>query len=136
MKFFTIIVLPTSVDTRSTEAVQRAVGELMRPFEIWDRDDPMPPAHNGHWDGYFCCSKEWLVESDRASDVYDGQEDLVFPVDRITSDGVVHAIVTPAGEWHESRATYTRVDPDWNEKALALFRAHAGHFGVLAYCHC
>ncbi|KQV78298.1 hypothetical protein [Rhizobacter sp. Root1221] len=134
-KFFAIVVLPPTVDIRSADAVEQAVDRLMRPFEIWDGDDPTPPGHNGCWDYYWCCSKAWLVEDDRASDVYDGQEDLVFPVDRITEDGVVHALVTPDGKWHESNATYMKEDPDWDQKALALLRAHPAHFGVLAYCH-
>ena len=136
MKFYAIVILPPSVDTQSADAVRSAVLALMRPFEAWDSDDPVPPGHRGHWDGYFCCSREWLLEQDRASDVYSGQEDLVFPVDRVDASGITNALVTPTGEWHESRATYTREDPDWTGKALALCRAHAGHFGVLLYCHC
>ena len=139
MKFFAIIILPTSVDVQSTDSVERAAAEMMQPFKIWDEDDPMPPGHQGHWDYFWCCSTEWMEQGGRECGMYGdpplGQENLVFPTERVTAEGVADSIVTPAGEWHRSNATYSLEDPTWGHKALSTLRAHPGHFAVLAYCH-
>ena len=134
-KFYTIVILPQAVEIRSDDAVEQAVDRLMRPFQIWDGDDPIPLGHSGRWDYYWTCSKEWLIESDMASDAYEGHEHLVFPLDSITEDGLTYAIVTPDGKWHESNATYKVEDLTWNQRALALLRAHSAHYGVLVFCH-
>jgi hypothetical protein len=60
---------------------------------------------------------------------------IVFPVEQLTAAGVTDLLVTPKGEWHRSKATYTTEYPAWTAEALGISRSFPGHFAVLAYCH-
>jgi|GEM_PF-1699081 len=136
MKFFAILILPTNIDANNAESIEKSASELMRPFKMWEDDIP---AERGRWDYYWCCTKEWMDESQISYSAYVGvpshQSLIVFPVETLSGDGITDSIITPNGEWHRSRATYTEDDPSWEAKALGICKSFPGHFCVLAYCH-
>ncbi|MEK8035055.1 hypothetical protein AACH06_29920 [Ideonella sp. DXS29W] len=136
MMFFAILILPMGTDVTDEKSVEQAASELMRPFEMWKDEIPV---ESGHWDYYWCCSKEWMDESQISYSAYTGipvdQPLVVFPVEQLSVEGVTDSIVTPRGEWIRSKSTYVEEDPPWDAKALGVCRSFPGHFGVLAYCH-
>ncbi|MDB0566546.1 hypothetical protein AB6Q13_11500 [Ralstonia solanacearum] len=136
MKYFTLIILPNSIDPLDTSSIERVAAEMMNLFKMREDDTPV---ENAHWDYYWCCTKEWMDQSQLSYSTYVGvppaQPLVVFPVDQLTAEGVTYSVLTPNGEWHRSKATYEREDSSWEAEALRICRAFAGHFAVLAYCH-
>lgn len=136
MKYFALLILPEDTDATDPSAVERAAFEMMKPFKMWQDD---VPVENGHWDCYWCCTKEWMDQSQLSYACYSGvpaaQSLIVFPVEQLSAEGVTDSLVTPGGEWHRSKATYTENDPGWEAKALGICLSFPGHFAVLAYCH-
>ena len=136
MKFFALLILPQDIDGRDAESVWRAASALMRPFKMWEDD---VSVKDGRWDYFWCCTKEWMEQSQIDCTVYTGisvdQPFIMFPVEKLPVEGIPDSIVTPNREWHRSQATYTRQDPEWEARALNVLRAFSGHLAVLAYCH-
>lgn len=136
MKFFAVLILPMGVDSTDPKMVEHTASALMRPFKMWEDD---VPVENGHWDYYWCCTKEWMTDSRLDFAAYPSassdQAPMVFALDQVSSDGVTDSIITPNGEWHRSKATYTEEDALWESKALSIFRSFPGHSGVLLFCH-
>ncbi len=136
MQFFALIILPEGTDPLDRDGVERAASGIMRRFRMWEDDTPIETAH---WDYYQCCTKDWMRENGVSDRCYPGvpqaQPLVVFPVEHLGADGVTDSVVTPDGEWHRSRATYTKGDPQWADAALRICRSYAGHVAVLAFCH-
>lgn len=136
MKFFALLVLPQDIDGRDAELIQRAASALMRPFKMWEDD---VPVKDGHWDYFWCCTKEWMEQTQMDYAQYTGvppdQPFIIFPIEQIGIEGIPDSIVTPDGKWHRSNSTYTQEDASWKIRALHVLRSFPGHLAVLAYCH-
>lgn len=136
MKFYALIILPREIDIADPDAIESAAASQMKPFQMWQDDIPVGKRH---WDYYWCCTKEWLTESQIDFTGYPtalaDHPYLLFPAETLTMDGVVDAIVSPEREWLQSESTYETEDPCWPSKAIEICKRFAGHYVVLAYCH-
>ena len=136
MKYFALIILPIDINPLDSQSIESAAAEMMGPFKMWEDDTPIG---NARWDYYWCCTKEWMDQSQLSYSAYAGipeaQPLVVFPVDQLTAEGVTYSVLTPHGDWYRSKATYEKADPSWDAEALRICRSFGGHFGVLAYCH-
>jgi hypothetical protein len=136
MKFYALIVLPKEADISRVSEIEEAAALLMKPFKMWEDD---VPVGRQHWDWYWCCTKEWLEQSNISFSEYStalpDHPYLVFPAETLSEEGVVDSVVTPDGEWVRSKSPYTMEDPTWPQKAVSLCNGFSGHYAVLAYCH-
>ncbi len=134
MKFYALVILPLGIDVSDNQAIEAAVAEQMKPFEMWQDDLPA-----GEWDYYWCCTKEWLEEAgvsltDWPTALLESKY-VVLPIDTLTESDVTCAIVTPQPEWFMSNSSYESDDITWPDRAISICKQFHGHHAVVAYCH-
>lgn len=136
MKFFAIVILPKAVDPSNTAMVELAVSELMQPFKMWEDDIS---EGEGHWDYYWCCTRDWMDQSECDYSAYAitpaDQPLVIFQVEHLSASGVTPAVISPTGEWYQSKATYAKEDHSWEPVCLTICSSFPGHLAILVYCH-
>ncbi|KFN50332.1 hypothetical protein [Arenimonas composti] len=137
MKAFLLVLVRPDVDVADEAALRAAVAAAMAPHAEASDDPGEDAGDHGRarrWDYYLLCTRDILPEwPDPAftARAPDGP--------RVARAGDVrawpHALLTPDGRWHESRATYQATDPHWPATAAGLVAPYADHHALLVLYH-
>ena len=136
MKFYALVLF--SADEINDSAIEDLVNQRLEPFKLIE-DDSLPYNDNWKWDYYCLYEKEIMHERDFGISEFPFQltqsEFIVYPTDKMTTEHVTFALLTPSGDWLNGPYPLQEPDPLWPEKALAAIKNSQAKYGVYVFCH-
>ncbi|AXX92134.1 hypothetical protein CPU12_00865 [Malaciobacter molluscorum LMG 25693] len=136
MKFYTLVLFNSHEIDDS--AIEEMVRKRMEPFKLI-QDEDLPYNENWKWDYYCLHEKKIMYEYGFGVSEFPAQlsesDYIVYPVEKMTSEQMTFAILTPSGDWFNGTYPLQELDPYWQQKALDIVANSHATYGVYVYCH-
>ena len=154
MSHFSVMVLVPS----NTTDIEEAVSALMAPYDENIRVEPYEGKYGtttrnpkskwdwwrigGRWDGAVRNNRRYSQEGYNFSSAHEELKNNVLPAKELDHKLIVHAVVTPDGQWHEKGhmgwfavVRDEKENDTWDEEVIQLIRSHQDCMIVGLDCH-